>query len=427
MEAQSKSKPSNSVGAGASFVFIFFTVLLDSVGFGIILPVMPQLIMSLTGEGLSSASAIGGWLLFSYAIMQFLFSPLIGNLSDRYGRRPVLLISVGVLAIDYLIMGLAPTLFWLFVGRLLSGIAGATFSTAYAYVADVSAPEERAKRYGFVGAAFGFGFILGPVIGGLLGEYGPRVPFYAAAALGALNFIYGFFFVKESLPLADRRAFDWRRANPMGALLNLRKYPMLVGLSVAYVLYLVAHYVLPSTWSYFVMEKFAWSERDIGYSLGFVGVLMVIVQGGLIAPANKWLGERWLGVVGFVAIISGFMAFALVTSDFYLYVWLVPFALSGFVTPAFQGIMTNQVPANSQGELQGALTSLNSVTAIVGPLVMTQTFSFFTAKEGALVAPVYFPGAAFVLAGGLCLLSLLVFVWATRGLAVNSASAERSV
>lgn len=403
---------SKSINTNPSFLFVFFTVLLDSIGFGIILPVMPSLIMSLTGEGISAASAYGGWLLFSYAVMQFIFSPILGNLSDRYGRRPVLLASLAILAVDYLIMGFAPTLFWLFIGRLLSGIAGATFSTAYAYVADVSEPEKRAQNYGMIGAAFGVGFVLGPVIGGVLGEYGDRVPFFAAAALGFLNFFYGLFFVKESLKKENLRPFEWRRSNAFSALFQLKKYPMVMGLASAFVLYLIAHYVLPSTWSFFTIEQFQWSEQQIGYSLGFVGVFMIIVQGGLIRLAVDSFGERLSGLIGFVAMIAGFIGFAYAGSSLVLYLWLVPFALSGFINPAFQGIMTNQVPANSQGELQGALTSLNSVTAIIGPLVMTQTFSFYTQES----APVYFPGAAFLLAAALSVVSLLVYLWATRNL-----------
>lgn len=389
-----------------ALLFIFLTVLLDSVGLGIIIPVTPELIMELTGEGLSKAATYGGWMLFLYAAVQFSSAPLIGNLSDRFGRRLVLLLSLFAFGCDYLLMGFAPTLGWLFVGRFIAGIAGATYSPAYAYIADISSPEERAQNFGLIGAAFGFGFILGPVIGGLLGDFGPRIPFFVAAGIAFLNLVYGYFVLPESLPPEQRRPFRLARANPLGTLLELRKYPSLLGaLGVMFLCYM-AHHVCPATWSYFTIERFEWSERQIGYSLGAIGLAMAFSQGYLTRILIPRIGSRRAAIVGLVAAAVAYVGFAFASAGWMLYAWLTLWAFVGLTAPSIQGILSNQIPADAQGELQGGLASLGSLAAIVAPPVMTQLFGFFTSEA----APVYLPGAAFLLAAGLLVIALVLFV-----------------
>ena len=386
--------------------FIVLVVLIDSISFGIVLPVMPQLIISLSDVSLSDASRIGGYLMFTYAAVQFFAAPVLGNLGDKYGRRPVLLFSLAALSIDYLLMAGAPTLFWLFVARVIAGVSSSTFALAYAYVTDITPEEERAQRFGMIGAAFGGGFILGPVIGGFLGEFGERIPFFAAAGLGLLNVVYGYFVLGESLKPENRRPFELSRANPVGAMLQVRKYPIVMGLAFAYFLYMIGHMSLPSTWTYYTMEKFDWSESQIGLSLGFAGVFMILVQAFLIRWAIPAIGAFNAGIVGLLAIIIGFCGYGFAASGWQLYPFLALASISGFVTPAFQAIMTSQIPANAQGELQGALSSVNSMTSIIGPLVMTQLFAGFTGPD----APVYFPGVSFFAAAVLSALCLFIFL-----------------
>lgn len=393
-----------------ALAFIVAVVLIDAISFGIILPVMPQLIISLSDVSLSEASRIGGYLMFTYAALQFFAAPILGNLGDRYGRRPVLLFTLAALSLDYLLMAAAPTLLWLFLARMIAGVASSTFSLSYAYITDITPVEQRAQRFGMIGAAFGGGFILGPVIGGFLGEFGPRFPFYAAAALGLLNLIYGYFVLGESLSAEERRPFELKRANPIGAMLQIRKYPVVLGLAIAYFLYMLGHLSLPSTWTYYTMEKFAWTESQIGLSLGFAGVFMILVQAFLIRWAIPVLGAFKAGIVGMLAIIIGFMGYAFAATGWQLYPWLALASISGFVTPAFQSIMTSQIPANAQGELQGALSSINSITSIVGPLLMTQLFAAFTGEQ----ASFYFPGVSFFAAAILSVLCLLIFIPVVR-------------
>ena len=385
--------------------FIILVVLIDSIGFGLILPVMPSLIIGLTGVSLSEASRYGGWLLFTYAIMQFFFAPVMGNLSDRFGRRPVLLFALLALGLDYLLMAFAPTIVWLFVGRLIAGIAGSTFSIAYAYVTDTTPVEKRAQAFGMVGAAFGGGFILGPVIGGLLGELGDRVPFYAAAGLALVNFCYGFFVLGESLAAEKRRPFELRRANPVGALIQLSKFPVVATLAFAYFLYMLGHNALPATWTYYTIEKFSWSESQIGFSLGVAGVFMILVQAGLIRLAIPALGAFRAGVIGMFAMILGFCGYGLSQAGWQLYPAIAVAALSGFVAPSFQAIMTSRIPDNAQGELQGALSSITSLTSVLGPVVMTQLFAYFTGTQ----APFYFPGISFIAAAVLTAFCCVIF------------------
>ena len=393
-----------------ALLFILVTVLLDSMGFGVIIPVMPELIMELTGEGLSRAAVYGGWLGFVYAALQFMFAPILGNLSDRFGRRPVLLYAVASLGIDYIVMGFAPTITWLFIGRAISGIAGASFTPAHAYIADVSPPQKRAQSFGMMGAAFGAGFILGPALGGLLGELGPRAPFFAAAGLSLVNFTYGYFVLPETLDPSRRRRFDWRRANPVGTLMQIRKYPVVLGLLVVVFLWQVAHQVLPSTWSFYTMYKFGWTEALVGASLAFVGTIMVLGQSSLPRVVIPHLGERRSAMIAMMVGGIGYAGYAFATEGWMMFAWLVTWLLGSLTMPSLQALMSHRVAVDAQGELQGAVGSLHSLSAIVAPPVMTQLFRFFTAAE----APAQFPGAPFLLSSGLAILGLLIFWRATR-------------
>ncbi|MTK53741.1 TCR/Tet family MFS transporter [Paludibacter sp.] len=384
--------------------FIFITLLLDVIGFGIIIPVIPKYISHLIGSDLSHASIYSGWLMFSFSVMQFLFSPVIGSLSDRFGRRPVLLIALFGFGLNYLIIAFAPSIGWLFLGRILAGITGASFSTATAYVADISTPEKRAQNFGLIGAAFGLGFIIGPVLGGVLGQYSLQLPFLVAAGLTFLNWIYGYFVLPESLPKENRRKFDIRRANPIGSLMLLRKYPIVSGMVGSLICVMVASFATQSTWTYFTMEAFHWNESLVGYSLGLIGLLMAIVQGGLVRIVNPKLGPVKSIYIGLAFYGLGFLLIAFVPQGWMLFPLMIPFSLGGIADPAAQSIISNEVPSNEQGELQGALTSLRSVTSIVGPVLMTTLFAHFTAKG----TSVYFPGAPFVMASLLVVLSILL-------------------
>jgi DHA1 family tetracycline resistance protein-like MFS transporter len=390
----------------AALGFIFVTLLIDITGLGIIIPVLPKLIETLIHGNLSDASRYAGLLTLAYAVMQFLFAPVLGNLSDKYGRRPVLLGSLTGFGIDYLFLAFAPSIGWLFVGRAIAGITGASYTTASAYIVDVSTPEKRAQNFGMIGIAFGLGFIIGPVIGGVLGKYSTQLPFLAAAGLALLNALYGFFVLPESLDEAHRRPFELRRANPIGSLKQLNKYPAVLGLAASLFLIYFAAQSVQSVWTFYTMSKFGWNEAWVGYSLGFVGLTIAAVQGGLIRVAIPKLGQErsiWVGLL-FYAI--GLLLFAVATKGWMMFAFMIPYALGGIAGPALQGVMTHQVPANEQGELQGALTSLASLSAIFGPWVMTYLFYKFT-KTG---APFYFPGAPFVLGSFLMLLSVLLAV-----------------
>jgi DHA1 family tetracycline resistance protein-like MFS transporter len=392
---------SNSRTPALSFIFI--TILIDCIGFGVIIPVMPTLIMDLGHVVNSEASRLGGYLLFAFAGMQFLCSPIMGGLSDQYGRRPVLLASLFGFGIDYIFLAFAPSLGWLFIGRLIAGAMGASFTTAGAYIADISEPEKRAQNFGMIGAAFGLGFIIGPTIGGLLGSYGAKIPFLVAAGLSLVNCLYGFFILPESLKPENKRAFDWKRANPVSSLMNLKRYPIILGLVTSLVLIYIAAHAVQSNWSFYAIEKFKWSPPMIGASLTVVGLLISIVQGGLIRIIIPRLGQKRSLYLGLVLYSIGFLLFSLATEGWMLFVFLIPYCLGGIATPALQGIMSAQVASNEQGELQGALTGLMSATSIIGPLLMTQLFSYFTAKD----APVYFPGAPMMMGALLTLLSLV--------------------
>ena len=393
----------------AAIGFIFTTVLIDIIGLGIIIPVIPTLISELTGGTVSDAAVYGGWLMFSYAFCSFLFGPILGGLSDKYGRRPVLLLALLGLTIDYIFVALAPTILWLFVARIISGICGGSITTANAYIADISTPEKRAQNFGMLGMAFGLGFIVGPLIGGVLGEIGTRVPFYAAAGLTFLNFLYGLILVPESLSKENRRDFSLKRANPIGTLVQMKKYPMLLGLLLVMFLIYIGQHATHSTWAYFTTAKFDWSEAQIGYSLAFVGLMIGIVQGDVLKPAVKWLRQEKAVIVGLSFTSLCLFLIGIASQGWMIYAIMVPYAIGGLAGPSLQGIMTSMIPANEQGELQGGLTSMMSVTSIVGPPLMTGIFYSFTKPE----SEIYFPGAPFFLG---CILAFLSLIVALRSL-----------
>lgn len=402
----------------AAIGFIFITMLIDITGWGIIIPVIPKLISELIQGDISEAAKYGGWLGFAFAFTQFLFAPLVGNLSDKYGRRPIILISLFAFALDYLLLAFSPTITWLFVGRIIAGLSGASITTASAYIADISTPENRAKNFGMIGAAFGLGFIIGPVLGGLLGQYGSRVPFYAAAILCMCNFLYGYFILPESLSKENRREFDWKRANPIGAIKHLKKYPQLIGIVVAIFLLYVGSHAVHSNWSFYTMYQFKWDERMVGISLGMVGLLVGIVQGGLIRWTSPRLGNEKSIYIGLALYTIGMLLFAFATESWMMFVFLIPYCLGGIAGPALQAVVSGNVPANEQGEIQGTLASLMSASAIIGPPMMTNTFYFFTHKE----APFQFAGAPFILGGFLMLLSTIIAFTSLRKKAIVSTS-----
>ncbi|HLJ36941.1 MAG TPA: TCR/Tet family MFS transporter [Steroidobacteraceae bacterium] len=381
-------------GRGA-FVFLFIAVLVDSIGFGIILPVLPQLIMQLTGVSVDHAAIYGGWLAFMYALMQFFCAPVLGNLGDRFGRRPVLLFAIFSLGVDYFIMGLAPVIGWLFLGRTLAGIAGASFTPAYAYVADITPPEKRAQHFGLMGAAFGVGFVLGPAIGGLLGGLGPRAPFFTAGVIALANGTLGLVALPESLPRESRRPFEWRRANPLGTLRQMRRYPAILWLLSALFLWQVAHQVLPSTWAFYTISRFHWTSRGVGYSLAFVGIVMAVAQGALTRVLIPALGgERRAATVGMFAAMLAYVGYALATQGWMMYAVSLSTAVFALTYPSMNALASQQIPASAQGELQGAVASLYGLSAIVGPPLMTQVFGYFSRAD----AVVHLPGAAFLTA-----------------------------
>ncbi|MEZ5500060.1 MAG: TCR/Tet family MFS transporter [Steroidobacteraceae bacterium] len=395
-----------------ALAFVFITMLIDTIGLGVTIPVAPKLIQSLTDTDLSTAARYGSWLFFSYALMQFLFAPVIGNLSDRFGRRPVLILSLTMLGIDYVITGLAPTIGWLFIGRILSGMSGAAYSTANAYIADVSPPEKRAARFGLIGAAFGVGFVLGPALGGIIGEhFGPRAPFLVAAGLAFANALFGFFVLRESLPPERRRPFDLRRANPLGSVMQVRRYPLLLPLIVVMVLMRLGHDSNPAVWSYYTMLKFNWSEGQVGLSLAAIGICVSIVYGGFTRIVVPRFGERGAIYMGTLSAAVGFAGYAFATSGWQLYAFMLPFAMMGLVGPSLNAIMSKNVPANEQGELQGTLASVGSLTSVVAPLIMANLFAYFTAPG----APVHFPGAAFLAASLCMLLAAFLFSLSSAG------------
>jgi DHA1 family tetracycline resistance protein-like MFS transporter len=394
-----------------ALLFIFITVMINMIGFGIILPVMPQLIMDVTGEGLAAASRWGGYISVAYAIMQFIMMPVMGQLSDRYGRRPVLLGSLAAYVADFLMLALAPSLALIFVARILAGCFAATFSTANAYIADISPPEKRAANFGLMGAAFGLGFIIGPALGGLIGDqYGHRAPFYAVAALGAINFVYGWFFLPETNPPENRKPFNWRRANAFSSFQNFGQYPAILPAAAVFFMLGFARWSFPAVWAYFAQERIGWSPREIGFSLMAVGLSAAIVEGGLTRVVIPKIGEARAAILSMAIAVIAYVCYAFATEGWMIYALIAFGAFAGFATPALQGVMSKSAPANAQGELQGAIGSLNGVSMIIGPLVMTQVFAAFSDEA----APIYFPGAHFLLAACLTALAFIPLMEAIR-------------
>ena len=377
-----------------ALLFIFITILVDVIGIGIILPIIPDLIMELTGEGNHMAIIYGMWLTTAFAGMQFLFSPVLGEISDRFGRRPILLLALFGLSIDYMIHAWAPTIAWLFLGRFLAGITGASFTVASAYIADVSTKENKAKNFGLIGAAFGVGFIIGPGIGGFFGEIDIRLPFYIAAGLTFANFLFGYFFVPESLAPENRRQINFMKMIPGVSLVALRNYKGLLLLISAFFLANLAGQALPSTWSYYGIERYEWNPRQIGISLMVVGLLVAIVQGFLVGVLVKKFGKRKIIIYGFLLWTVGMFLFSFAKEPWMLYAFLIPYALGGIAGPTVQGVISNQVSEKEQGILQGSITGLVSITAILGQLIFSPVFYFFIRPEGTI----YFPGAPYALA-----------------------------
>lgn len=384
-----------------ALVFIFITLFLDVLGIGLVVPILPKLVESLAGGGVDRASYLYGWLTGLYALMQFLFAPILGNLSDRFGRRPVILFSLFGSGLDYFLLAWAPTLPWFFLGRIVSGITGANFSAAAAYIADVSPPERRAANFGIIGAAFGIGFIFGPALGGWLGDYGLRVPFIAAGILTLINWLYGLFILPESLKPENRRAFSLRRSNPIGALLDLRRHRLVLGLSVSYFISSLAHQVYPSIWVLYTGYRYGWDTKQTGLSLALVGLMAAIVQGGLARKLIPKLGERRAAIVGFGIMSIALTGYGLAPEGWIVYPLIVFGSLSGLAVPAIQGMISRTVGDNEQGGIQGSLTSLQSVAGALGPLFATAIFGFFISER----APAIVPGAPFFFSSALAVMA----------------------
>jgi DHA1 family tetracycline resistance protein-like MFS transporter len=391
-------------------VFIMITVTLDAMGIGLILPVMPDLIAEIRGVSIADAALWGGILAASYAVMQFGFSPTIGALSDRFGRRPILLVSMAVLAMDYVVMALAGSIWLLLAGRLVAGVAAATHATALAFMADVTEPGKRAQNFGLISAGFGMGFILGPLLGGLLGDLDPRAPFVAAACLAALNFAFGWFVLPESLPEDRRRPFDWRRANPAGGLMKIGELPGVRPLLLVMLAYQISNFVYPAIWAYWTQTNFGWDAGLVGASLAAYGVAMAVVQGGLIRAILPRLGETRAVFWGLILNTVCLVIYGVMQEGWMVWVLIPISAVGAIVAPAMQGVMSRAASGDQQGELQGVLASISALSMILSPLVMTQAF-FWATREG---GPVWFPGAPFMLSACLMAGALAVFVLAHR-------------
>lgn len=400
-----ESPSSAQLNTKSAMLFIFGTVCIDAIGLGIIIPVLPDLLKEVAQVDIGEAARWGGILTASYAVMQFLVGPLLGSLSDRFGRRPVLLAGLLALCIDYLIMGFASSIYLLLLGRLLAGVAGSTYVTANAYIADISSPAERAANFGMIGAGFGVGFILGPVIGGLLGEYGTRMPFFAAAALALINFFYGYFVLPESLPAGKRRQFSWLKSNPLAGLLLVKRFPTLGWIFLALLLFDIAHFVYPAVWSFWGQAAFGWSSFDIGWSLAMVGVGFAVVQGWLIRKVMPRFGETRIALFSFAATLISLMAYGFIREPLWVYLVLPIVALGVMVTPAISGILSNSVAEDEQGMLQGIISGFAAIASIVSPLLMTNLFSIFTSQQRSW----QLPGAPFLMAALLCLAAMASF------------------
>ena len=390
--------------------FVIITVFLDMVGFGMIMPVLPHLIEDVGRMTLAQATVIGGWMYFAFAFTQFLFSPLMGNLSDRYGRRPLLLLAVFGLGIDYIFSALAPTLAWLFVGRAIAGLCGSSYVIANAYIADVTAPADRAKAFGLIGAAFGMGFIAGPAVGGLLGELGPRVPFWAAAAVSLLNFVYGWFVLPETLPPEKRRRFEVRRANPFGTLKIFRTYPGVLPLCAVLFLYMFASSVYPAVWPFWGIAKFGWSTYMVGLSLAAFGAITAVCQGTLTGPAVARWGEVRVCLIGLCAAVLGLLGYGMATGMGMVILFMLVHAPEGFVNPMLTALMSKAVPEDAQGELQGGISSVMNLAMLSGTVFFAQVFGFFLSPD----APIQSPDIAYFIAAGVICLPLALFLSYSR-------------
>ncbi len=397
--------------------FIFATLALDVFGIGLVVPILPKLVEQIAGGGFEHASYVFGWLVGVYSLMQLLFAPLLGNLSDRFGRRAVILFSLFGSGLDYFLLAWAPSLVWLFVGRVISGISGANFSAAAAYIADISPPEKRAANFGIIGAAAGIGFVFGPALGGWLGHYGLRLPFIAAGCLTLLNWLYGFLILPESLNPKNQRAFSLRRSNPVGALLSLRRHPLVLGLSLCYFLNSLAQQVYPAIWVLYTDYRFGWGPRQTGLSLALVGLMAVIVQGGLTRRIIPYLGERRSVIIGFSIMSVALVGYGLVPWGWMAYCIIVLGSLSGIAMPAVQGLISRTVADNEQGGMQGSLTALQSVAGAIGPPAATAVFAYFISPA----APAIIPGAPFFFSS---LLIVAAGAAALRSFRVNSEHAE---
>jgi DHA1 family tetracycline resistance protein-like MFS transporter len=400
----------------AAVGFIFITVLIDIIGFGIIIPVLPQLLQQLMHvtdrTDISAISKPAIFLTLIYGLMQFIFAPILGSLSDRYGRRPVLLFSLLGFGLDYIFLAFAPSIGWLFLGRMISGITGASITTASAYMADISNEKNRAQNFGMIGAAFGLGFIIGPMLGGLLGELGTRIPFLVAAGLALVNALYGYFVLPESLDMEHRRSIDFKKANPISSLLKFKKYPAVLGLIFSLLLIYISAHAVQSNWSFANINKFGWTPKMIGISLAVVGVLVSLVQGLLIRVVNPKLGNEKSVYIGIALYALGLTLFAFATQGWMMFLFLVPYCLGGISGPALQALISAHVPKNEQGELQGSLTGLQSLTTIFGPSMMIGLTSYFSIKNDP--SHIYFPGAAFLLGALFMLLSAIIAYWVLK-------------
>ena len=438
-ESQPTDTPSKNVitaaGSGGSKKALFFilaTVMINSIGFGIMIPVLPDLLVELTNLPLNEAAIHGGWLTFVFAVMQFIFMPIIGGLSDAYGRRPIMLFSLAGLSFDYFLMAFAPTIAFLYLGRIIAGALGATFSTANAYIADISPPETRAQNFGLVGAAFGIGFMFGPVLGGFFGEFGPRVPFFAAGVISLLNVIFGYFVLPETLARDDRRQFSWKRSNPIGSVLALGRVKGVKGLIFVLFVLALAHTTYPSSYAFSTMEKLNWDSGQVGLSLGAFGLASIVAQGWLIRLAIPKIGLFWAGLIGMLSAVIAYTGMGLATQGWVIYA-MGPFAaLAGFYGPALSNMMSMRVSKSEQGELQGAIGAAQGLALMIGPLAMTRSFEYFAAKsdtpraglfENSLPEPlaefsrtlanIYEPGAPFLLAALLAAIGFVTFILIT--------------
>ncbi|MEY4521502.1 MAG: hypothetical protein RIT10_687 [Bacteroidota bacterium] len=400
-----------TINSKSALIFILITICLDSIGLGIIIPSFPTLISETAHVPFSEGSKYFGWVMGAYAFMQFLFSPLIGNLSDRFGRRPILLISVLGMGLDYIVMYFAPDLFWLVLGRAISGIFGASFTSAAAYIADISTPEKRAQNFGMIGAAFGIGFVIGPAIGGLLADFGTRTPFLVAAFFSISNFIYGLIVLKESLPVENRRAFDWKRANPLGAIQQIKRFKKLKYLFLVTFLTIITTMAVHSTWNFYSIEKFGWSIKEVGISLAVVGVCFGIVQGGLTGKIVEKFGQKKSAKAGLFVSILVLLGMGLINQGWMMYAIIIPYAFSGIVDPAIRSIISTQVENNEQGELQGIFTSLMSLGEIVGPPLFM--WFFYTFKNSVPNSNIGL-GTPFFVASFIGLIAFLLISWTLK-------------